>query len=239
MKTRKTNPSTSIRHPLEDDLQSLLIPVTGSPVPDLTSLHTRPGRGPYGASGYPGNCSGLLVRDLLRFYRPKSVLDPMTGGGTCRDVCRELRIPCQSLDLKSGADASSSEGFRTGQRFDFIWLHPPYWRLIRYSDDVRCLSNAGTLREFVQKLRQVFHNCSNVLSTGGHIAVLMGDGKSDGAYWGLPFRTLNAAAAEGLWLAAPEIVRVSYGATSSNRVYSHAFIPRLHDICLILKRRDR
>lgn len=239
MKNKSTFTDSNRLTQIAEDVSRLVIPRTGSPVPELTSLHTRPGRGPYGQSGYPGNCSGLLIRDLLRYYRPRSVLDPMTGGGTCRDVCGELRIPCRSLDLKSGDDACSSTGFRNQERVDFIWLHPPYWRLIRYSDDPRCLSNARTLPEFTRQLRQVFRNCLEVLSTTGHIAVLMGDGKSDGQYWGLPFRTLNAAAAEGLWLAAPEIVRVSYGATSSKKSYSQAFIPRLHDVCFVLKRRDR
>src|SRR5688500_2673307 len=72
------------------------IPRTKSPVPWLTSLHARPGRGPYGDATYRGNCSGLLIEDLLRFFRPRTVLDPMTGGGTCRDVCSSLGIPCTS-----------------------------------------------------------------------------------------------------------------------------------------------
>lgn len=239
MRTKRPSEITDLAEILRRELAQLQIPVTGSPVPELTSLHTKPGRGPFGLANYPGNCSGLLISDLLRFYRPRSVLDPMTGGGTCRDVCQELRIPCTSFDLKSGRDASSHASYVELGRFDFVWLHPPYWRLIRYSDDPRCLSNAPTLADFLQRLRQVFRNCLAVLQPGGRMAVLMGDAKVDGHYLGLPFRTLNAAAAEGLWLDAPEIVRVSYGAGSSKKVYSQAFIPRLHDICLVLKSRNK
>ena len=61
-----------------------------SPVPHLTSIHGWSERGNYGDPNYPGNCSGNLIRDLLRSYRPKSVLDPMTGGGTCRDIVYKL-----------------------------------------------------------------------------------------------------------------------------------------------------
>ena len=81
-------------------------PSTASPVPWLTSLHAREGRGSFGDPRYRGNCSGLLIEDLLRYYQPKSVFDPMAGGGTCRDVCRSLGIPCESRDLHSGFDAS-------------------------------------------------------------------------------------------------------------------------------------
>ncbi len=213
-------------------------PRTGSPVPWLTSVHATNGRGKYGNASYRGNCSGLLVRDLLCYYKPKRVLDPMCGGGTCPDVCAELRIECRALDIKRGFDAVNPAHYRKLGEFDFIWMHPPYWQMIRYSDDPRCLSNAPTLEEFLSRLQTVIHNCLGVLSQRGHLAILMGDGKHKGEYLGLPFHTLWAAKAEGLWLAAPEIIRFSHGASSSAKQYENAFIPRLHDVCLVLKRRQ-
>ena len=211
-------------------------PRTASPVPWLTSIHARPGRGPYGNPGYRGNCSGLLIEDLLNYYRPRRVLDPMQGGGTCRDVCSTLGIAYRGLDLRSGFDATRPGAFSDLGRFDFIWMHPPYWKMVRYSDDERCLSNAATMREFVGRLRQVLSNCMSVLSDGGKLAILIGDGKHKGRYMGLPFRAMRAAALEGYWLAAPEIIRFGHGSTSSTKVYSTSFIPRLHDVCLVLER---
>src|SRR5207249_3648307 len=84
-------------------------PKTGSPVPGLTSVHASPGRGPYGNPSYRGNCSGLLIRDLLLFYRARRVFDPMEGGGTTRDVCRALEIPYEGRDLSAGFDATRQE----------------------------------------------------------------------------------------------------------------------------------
>jgi hypothetical protein len=205
-------------------------------VPWLTSIHAEPGRGDYGDSGYRGNCSGLLIRDLLNFYQPRRVLDPMEGGGTCRDVCRELGIDYQGRDLKRGFDATDAGAFETLGKFDFIWTHPPYWQMVRYNPgDTRCLSNGASVTEFVQQKRRVFQNCRGALTPGGKLAVLIGDGKHEGRYLGLPFRLMSAAAAEGFWLAAPEIIRFGHGATSSRKPYSTAFIPRLHDVCLVLE----
>ena len=215
------------------------VPKTASPVPTLTSIHATEGRGPYGDSGYRGNCSGILIRDLLLYYQPKRVLDPMTGGGTCRDVCSELKIECHALDLKAGFDAQDSRAYGQLGTFDFIWLHPPYWRMVRYSNNPQCLSNAPTLAEFDRRLQLVVANCRSVLTERGILAILIGDGKDATGYWGLPFRALWVAARENLWLAAPEIVRFQHGATSSTREYTTSFIPRLHDICLVLKRREQ
>lgn len=211
-------------------------PITASPVPWLTSIHGTPGRGDYGTADYRGNCSGLLIRDLLLFYTPGRVLDPMEGGGTCRDVCKELGIDYEGRDLKRGFDATDAAAFAKLGTFDFIWLHPPYWQMVRYNaGESRCLSNAPTLKEFVEQLRRVFRNCRGVLRPGGKLAVLMGDCRQQGHYLGLPFRTLNAAASVGFWLAAPEIIRFGHGATSSRQRYNTAFIPRLHDVCLVLE----
>src|SRR5438270_6862120 len=116
-------------------------PKNGSPVPGLTSLYHKAYAGPYGDRGYPGNCSGELIKDLLRYFRPGSVLDPMTGGGTCLDVCRELRIPCRSSDLHAGTDACDPRTYAGVGPVDFVWLHPPYWRQKRYTDDPGELSN--------------------------------------------------------------------------------------------------
>lgn len=211
-------------------------PRTTSPVPWLTSLHATPGRGNYGNAGYRGNCSGLLIKDLLQYYRPRRVLDPMSGGGTCRDVCRELGIDCASQDVTSGKDAARPHAFRELGVFDFVWLHPPYWNMVRWSDDPRCLANAPTLAQFLERLRAVIRNCREVLRPDGILAILMGDYRVQGKYLALPFRTMNVAAAEEFELAAPEIIRFSHGTTSSrDKVYSFSFIPRLHDVCLVLR----
>jgi hypothetical protein len=215
-------------------------PRTTSHTPNLTSVHATPGRGPYGDPRYRGNCSGLLIRDLLLFYRPRRVLDPMEGGGTCRDVCRELGIAYEGRDLRQGFDATRAEDYGGIGRFDFIWWHPPYFQMVRYNpDDGRCLSNAPTVREFTAQIREVLANLRAVLTDGGKLAILIGDGKHEGKYLGLPFRVMSAAAAEGFWLAAPEIIRFGFGATSARKDYSGSFIPRVHDVCLVLGKTAR
>ena len=213
-----------------------LAPKTTSPVPWLTSIHATPGRGNYGDPAYRGNCSGLLIKDLFHYFRPRRVLDPMTGGGTCRDVCQELGIDCTSFDLRNGRDATAPLVFSDQGLFDFVWLHPPYWRMVRWTDDPRCLANAPTLNEFLRRLRAVIRNCVIVMRPRATMAILIGDLRDAGKYQALPFRTMNIAAAEGLELAAPEIIRFSHGATSSRaKQYDCSFIPRLHDVCLVLR----
>jgi hypothetical protein len=215
-----------------------MAPRCASPVPELTSLHCARRRGPYGNSRYRGNCGGYLIRDLLRYYQPQGVLDPMRGSGTCQDVCRELKVPCHSFDLRSGQDAADPASYAGLAPVDFVWMHPPYWRMIRYNDDPRCLSAAPTLDAFLDRMQQVLRNCKGVLSPRGKIAVLLGGFSDRGRYQPLPQLLLVRAIDEGLWPACTEIVRFQYGNTSSQKEYRSSFIPGLHDTCLVLERRS-
>lgn len=210
-------------------------PRSASPAPQLTSLHARKDRGPYGSAGYRGNCGGYLIRDLIQYYAPRRVLDPMTGSGTCRDVCRELGVPCVSMDIRLGHDAADPHLYEVIPTVDFVWLHPPYWRMIRYNDDARCLSNAPSLDAFVDRLRVVLRRSRSVLSRRGKIVVLIGGYSEGGRYLPLPALTVAAAAREGLRMACTEIIRFQYGNTSSRRAYTSRFIPGLYDQCLVFE----
>jgi hypothetical protein len=178
-----------------------------------------------------------LIEDLFCYYFPQSVLDPMTGSGTCRDVCATLGIHCHSTDLAEGFDATDSAHFRDVPMVDCVWLHPPYWKMLRFTKDPRCLAEAATYSEFLEQWRRVLINCTSRLNPSGLLMVLVGDGKEDGNYLGMPFRTMQIVEELGFWLAAPEIIRFGHGATSSTKKYSTNFIPRVHDVCFVLRRK--
>ena len=150
-------------------------PITGSPVPHLTSLYHFHRAGEYGDRNWPGNCGGKLIEDLLTFFRPGMVFDPMTGSGTARDVCHDLGIPCMAWDIHQGFDACDPKEFPAAETFDFIWAHPPYWRMKLYADDPRDLSRSPTLEHFLVRYGQFIRNCARSLKRGGKLAILMGD----------------------------------------------------------------
>ncbi|QDT57211.1 hypothetical protein Pan44_52780 [Caulifigura coniformis] len=210
-------------------------PVTGSNVPGLTSLYSRAGRGPYGDARYRGNCSGYLIRDLLRFYRSTTVLDLMRGSGTCGDACRELSLPYFEMDVKHGQDAADPASYAGLPMIDFAWAHPPYWRQIVYSDDPRCLSNAPTRDDFLDRMQTILRLAKGVLTPNGKIAVLIGNYSDRGRYQPLSHLLVERAIREGLWLACTEIIRWQHGNTSSRKQYRSSFIPGLHDTCLIFE----
>lgn len=213
-----------------------MAPQNGSPVPWLTSLYHKADAGNYGSRAYPGNCSGEIIKDLLRYFRPKSVLDPMTGSGTCADVCRELKIPCRSFDIHGGVDACDPKTYE-GVTADFVWIHPPYWRQKRYTTDLRDLSMAPTLNYFLYRYEKLIRNCASVLSENGKLAILMGDySDHEAGFVPLVFHTKRLCFEAGLRQCCTDIIRFSHGASSSKKVYKSSFIPGLHDVVTIAAR---
>jgi len=212
-------------------------PINASPVPHLTSLYHNSHVGDYGDRSYPGNCGGQLIKDLLVFFQPKTVLDPMSGSGTCEDVCKELRIPCTALDLKAGFDATDKNAYQNLGKFDFIWAHPPYWRQKIYSNSPSDLSQCQSLESFLKAYGQFIRNCADALTTGGKLAILMGDYQDRQAgFVPLTYHTKQLAFDAGLKPRCTDIIRFSFGASSSKKVYRSSFIPGLHDVCMIFEK---
>lgn len=216
------------------------IPINGSPVPHLTSLYHNTDAGEYGRRSYPGNCGGNLIKDLLLYFRPNLVLDPMTGSGTCQDVCRELRVSCRAGDIHEGFDATSTDAMRAlaGEgRADFVWAHPPYWRQKLYATDDRDLSRTSTLEAFLSRYEAFIQAAASVLTPGGRLAILMGDySDREAGFVPLVYHTKRLAFEAGLRQCCTDIIRFSHGASSGRKVYRSAFIPGLHDVCMIFER---
>ena len=214
-------------------------PRNASPNPRLTSLFHWAYRGDYGDASYPGNCSGVLIKDLLLYFKPESVFDPMTGSGTCRDVCNELGILCKSLDIRFGFDACDESQYDPTWKFDFIWIHPPYWRQKIYSDDARDMSTAPNFSYFLYRYQKLIENCASVLAPGGKLAILMGDySDRDAGFVPLTSHTKRLCFQARLRQPCTDIIRFSHGASSSTKVYRSSFIPGLHDTCMVFERQQ-
>ncbi len=203
---------------------------------DMTSVVSYPTRAPFGDHRYRGNCDGRLIKNLILRYRAAKVCDPMEGSGTSRDVVEGLNkykkkgISYWGSDLRNGFDLTKQQ---LPGKFDFCWIHPPYWNIIRYSNNPNDLSNYEDYEEFRKFLMICLQRCYEALEPGGRLAVLIGDVRRKGQYTPIvkdildfPYGQLRSI-----------IIKVQHNCTSDRRAYGKLEDPPIkHEYCIVFKK---
>ena len=199
--------------------------------PTLTSVLRYAERGPWGQAKYFGNASGYLLVDLIDYFKPTSVFDPMEGSGTTREACFDLKVDYEGRDLRTGFDLLSSP--LPDRQFDLVFWHPPYWPGHQYSDHPNDLSNADNFADFKARLRAGFERLREVVSPTGHLVILIGDGRKNGVFFPIHADLIR-------WNVLPlEAVLMKDGQHERHaqhfRYGPAKFIPTLHEYVLIFK----
>jgi len=219
-------------------------PFTMKELTGLSSIAAYFARGKYGQTDWRGNCSGLLIKDLLMHFKPKFVIDPMAGSGTTGEVCRDLGIDCLLLDLNpkyGGFNALKDELPRSA---DFIFVHPPYFvfpgsNMPQYSGKMWGDSphpDDGSWIQDEDKFRKWF-NCvqANIyqgLRKGGRVCYLIGDSRFRGKYYSM-FKNMDIYGdLESV------IIKRQYNCMSDAIDYSGKFIPIQHEYLVIIRKND-
>ena len=73
------------------------------------------------------------------------------------------------------------------EKFQFIIYHPPYWDIIKFSDNGRDLSNCRTLDLFLEKFGQVIDNTAVFLEERRYCTLVIGDKYANGCVIPLGF----------------------------------------------------
>ena len=209
----------------------------------LTSIVSYPERGEGGNNRYRGNCSPKLIEDLIGFFKPNEICDYMCGSGTTKAAADKCGIQSKIYDLHSGFDIMNSD---IKERPEFIFWHPPYWDIIKYSDvmykasDVQNrygydprkldLSRISDWEQFVEAMNFAMMKQFSSLEKGGRMAVLMGDIKKRGKLYSMLAEIIKPGTLENI------IIKAQHNCFSDNTQYSGSFIPILHEYVMIVRK---
>lgn len=145
-----------------------------------------------------------------------AVLDMFLGGGTTAIECEKLERNCIGIEIQQklvdyingvvnpvktfskhivGDSASakvlkeikSTLNFYHKDNVQLILLHPPYFDIIKFSEDKKDLSNSLTLAEFRKKFKSIVKNASEVLQSERYLAIVIGDKYSNSEWIPLGF----------------------------------------------------
>lgn len=181
---------------------------------------------------YHGNFVPQIPHQLLSRYTKTGdfVLDPFAGSGTTLIEAQRMNRNSIGIELqplvaneamrrisseqKEGINANiivgDSKTFAVNKILNiyninavqFIIYHPPYWNIIKFSNNRDDLSNCTTLGDFIKSFKQVVRNTSTILENGRYCAIVIGDKYADGQLIPLGFYCMHAMQQEGLTLKA-------------------------------------
>lgn len=154
---------------------------------------------------YHGNFVPQIPYQLFSRYTKKGdwILDPFMGSGTSlieaqRMGRNSIGIELQHDVAKEAYDRISTEknqevvakvlvGDSQSCNIDeiiksngiskvqFVIMHPPYWDIIKFSDNQNDLSNCETVESFISSFGKVVDNTTRVLEKNRYCAIVIGD----------------------------------------------------------------
>lgn len=201
----------------------------------MNSIVSYKERGKWGNNNYRGNATGKLIIDLYKIFKFNEVSDYMAGSFTTEEVGKDLGIITNCYDLSHGFDLINND---IPERNDFIYWHPPYWDIIKYSGHVygdRELPNDLSLikdyDEFIRAINYCLAKQYTSLEKGGRMAILMADVKKKGKLYSMLLDMNKLGTLEQI------VIKEQVNCKSDSKsYYSNNFIRIAHEYCMILRK---
>ena len=154
---------------------------------------------------YRGNCCPQVPRNLLLKYTKEDdiVLDPFCGSGTTLIESKLLKRYSVGVDVNENAikmsyervrfeynekylpkifkaDSTNLNGVIKNDRVDFVFAHPPYADIIKYSDNIDNDISLLSVTEFLDKMNLFSKECFRILKKDKFCSILIGDIRKNG-----------------------------------------------------------
>ena len=216
---------------------------------------------------YHGNFVPQIPHQFILRYTKKNeiVFDPFLGSGTTAYEAESLNRNFIGIDIQKklvdyvGKNVEPKNNFsdlivgnstktetlenHKKKNVQLAILHPPYADIIKFSDLKDDLSNAKSLREFLEKFSAVIKNTMDILENGRYLTIVIGDKYTAGRWIPLGFYCLNEAQKLGLILKSIIIKNMAGNRAKQNkegiwryRALSSDYYIFKHEYILILKK---
>lgn len=170
---------------------------------------------------YHGNFVPQIPYQLFSRYTKSGewILDPFMGSGTSLIEAQRMKRNSIGIDLQSEvvnealkriqieANKDCSYHVFNGdsqtinmdkimdsigiKKLQFVIFHPPYWNILKFSDNNNDLSNAKTLENFLDSFGNIIDNSTKYLEKNRYCACVIGDKYANSQIIPLGFHCMN------------------------------------------------
>jgi DNA modification methylase len=102
----------------------------------------------------------------------------MAGSGTTHKVAKILNRNCISSDITPQENyivEGDAQTFNPGKQVQMIIFHPPYYNIIKYSNDPSDISNCQSLKHFLAEFDGLIHNLNQYLDKNRIMVLVCGN----------------------------------------------------------------
>lgn len=156
-----------------------------------------------GDANFYGNAPTQVVEQcILRLTKETDfVVDPMAGSGTTIDVCKAYNRKVKAFDLTPTRKEVVQNDSRNIPLRDFstdlVFLHPPYWDMVKYSIKQNDISRLP-LNNFLDSMTQIINESQRILKKDKYLCILIGDIVRKGKFISLSRKLSNICENAGL-----------------------------------------
>ena len=227
-------------------------------------------------SKYHGNFVPQIPHQLLSRYTKKGdwVLDPFMGSGTTLIEAQRMERNSIGIELQKTVAEEAETRIQTEAKkgissivindnsksvdleevlkehgtssVQFVMFHPPYWDIIKFSENSEDLSNCSSIESFKNDFGAVIDNCTRYLDNNRYCGIVIGDKYSDSQITPLGFICMNLFLERGFILKA--IIVKNFGDTEGKsnqqaiwryRAMSADYYVFKHEYIMVFKKSEK
>lgn len=222
---------------------------------------------------YHGNFVPQIPHQLFSRYTKKGdwILDPFMGSGTSLIEAQRMGRNAIGIELQEVAAKEASERILSEKneetcikvitddsricdidsivkssgidKVQFVIMHPPYWDILKFSDNPNDLSNCESIGDFLASFGKVVDNTTSVLEKNRYCAIVIGDKYANSQIVPIGFLCMNLMLEKGFILKAILVKNFDETKGKSNkqgiwryRALSSDFYIFKHEYIFVLKK---
>lgn len=213
-----------------------------------TNVLNFPDRGPWGDSGWRGNCSGWVQALMIYKYSVQKFAELFAGSGTGSDVCRDMGVPYIGADLNPNpvrhnilsVNAITDEVPTEFLDADFLFMHPPYPMInipyagSMYADPKGDLakSDIGQMNweKGMRVLNEVIMKYYSAMKSNSKMGILVGEVRRNGQYYSMMNDMVKPGRTEQMF------VKLQNNCMSTGKTYNRKVTLTMYEMMIVIEK---